>query len=363
MQNQDFKHNSKLAQILAQLREQIKQKYSFMEVCGTHTVSILKNGFRDYFKNKIDFLSGPGCPVCVTAQRDIDKIVCLAKQNVIIATFGDMIKVPGTKSSLEKEQAKGADVKIIYNPLQCIDLARKYKDKKIVFIGIGFETTAPVIAALVQDAYQKNIRNLFILPLLKTIPQAINFLLQSPKVNINGFLLPGHVSVIIGENPYKFINSKYQLACAIAGFEPLDIALAIKSLLSQIKDGNPKIDNVYRRVVKKEGNPKAKVLIFKTFQKCDTYWRGLGIIPHSGLKLLDKYADFDADKNFSLEFEIEEKATGCICGDILAGIKSPLDCKLFGTKCTPDNPIGPCMVSIEGACSAFYKYGLTSINK
>ena len=359
---QKFKKNPKLQNLLTNIDHNLekiltkKEQINFMEICGTHTVSILKHGFRNYFTNRINFLSGPGCPVCVTSQYDIDKVIDLAQQGVHIAIFGDMMNVPGTTSSLEKEMAKGAKVDIVYNPLECLDLAQKSKEE-IVFVAVGFETTIPVIASLVLDAYENKIRNLSILNMVKTLPHILSFLLKNIELNLDGFICPGHVSVIIGEEPYKIITEKYNIPVVIAGFEPVDLALAVESLLDQIRTGKPKVVNRYRRMVKPEGNIKARELIDTVFEPADVKWRGFGKVPKTGLKLREKFIDFRAERKFNIKPPKSKKITGCICDQIITGKKKPVDCPLFIKKCNPNHPIGPCMVSMEGACSAYYKYG------
>ncbi len=332
------------------------RQYNFMEICGTHTVSIMKYGFRNYFKGRIKFLSGPGCPVCVTSQRDIDKVIALTKMGIRIVTFGDLIKVPGSKSSLEEQMTLGRKVDVVYNPLDCLKIATD-SDEEIVFIAVGFETTIPVIASLVLDAEKMGIKNFSILPLMKTIPNSLDFLLSNLENEIDGFICPGHVSVIIGEHPYRIIPEKYGIPCVIAGFEPVDIGLALESLLSQILTQNPIVDNRYKRVVKENGNPSAIGLITEVFEKTDVEWRGFGEISASGMKLREKFNEYDAENKFNIKIDTFLEPKGCICGEIVAGKKHPLDCTLFAKKCTPDSPVGPCMVSYEGACSAFYKYG------
>jgi len=357
-----FKNNPKLQNLLRNIDKNLqdilaqKDKINIMEICGTHTVSLLKHGFRNYFADRINFLSGPGCPVCVTSQHDIDKVIDLAKQGVHLAIFGDMMNVPGTKSSLEKEIAKGATVDIIYNPLQCLELA-KNSNEEIIFIAVGFETTIPVIASLVQDAQRMELKNLSILNLVKTLPNILDYLLNNLELNLDGFICPGHVSVIIGEEPYKIVTDDHNIPVVIAGFEPVDLTLGIESLLNQIKSDKPRVANRYKRMVKPEGNIKAQKLIQSVFKPADVEWRGFGFVPKTGLKLREKYRQFDANKKFDIKPEESKNITGCICDKIITGRKKPLDCPLFGTDCRPDNPIGPCMVSMEGACSAYYKYG------
>lgn len=327
----------------------------FMEVCGTHTVSILKFGFRQFFKDTIKFLSGPGCPVCVTSAKDIDKIIYLAQQGHHIVTFGDLIKVPGSHSSLEKEMAKGATVDVVYSPLDALEIAKK-TNKEVTFIAVGFETTIPVIASLVLDAYAQKLNNLSILCLVKTMPNVLRYLLTHLKGHIDGFILPGHVSVIIGSKPYEFIPKEYNIPCTIAGFEPVDLGLGVESLVDQIATGSVIVDNRYKRMVRPEGNRAAQLLISSVFQESDVSWRGFGMIPKSGLELQDEYLEFDAEKRFDVHVKDVEVKTACICGDIISGRKSPLDCSLFRKKCTPENPVGPCLFSLEGACAAYYKY-------
>ncbi len=357
-----FKNNPKLLNLLHNIDSSLenilaeKDQINIMEICGTHTVSLLKHGFRNYFTDRINFLSGPGCPVCVTSQYDIDKVINLAQQNVHLAIFGDMMNVPGTNSSLEKEIAKGAKVDIVYNPLECLKLARESKEE-IVFIAVGFETTIPVIASLVQDAKESNLQNLSIFTLVKTLPNILDFLLNNLELNLDGFICPGHVSVIIGEQPYKIITDEHNIPVVIAGFEPVDLALGIESLVSQIKNNHPRVENRYKRMVKKAGNVKAQNLINAVFKESEVEWRGFGAVPKTGLKLRADYKKFDADLKFDIKPAESKKIEGCICDEIITGKKKPIDCSLFRTACTPDNPIGPCMVSMEGACSAYFKYG------
>ncbi|HEX38094.1 MAG TPA: hydrogenase formation protein HypD [Candidatus Cloacimonetes bacterium] len=358
---QDFRNNPKIKQLLLKITSdlttlELERPLNLMEVCGTHTVSLLKFGFRHYFKDRIKFLSGPGCPVCVTSVHDIDKTISLAKKGYRIVTFGDLIKVPGSESSLEKEIAKGAKVDVVYNPLDTLRIAEQTKDE-IVFIAVGFETTIPVIAGLVLDAYSKSIKNLTVLSLVKTMPKVLRFLLDNLSGKIDGFIMPGHVSVIIGSEPYKFIPEDFNIPCTISGFEPVDLGLGIESLVRQIRANKPIVDNRYTRMVKKEGNPAAKHLIESVFEPSIVSWRGFGKIEGSGLTLRDEFEDFDAEEKFDIQVTEKVEQGGCICGDIISGKQSPLDCTLFRTACTPEHPIGPCMVSFEGACSAFYKYG------
>jgi len=357
-----FKNNPKLISLLEAIDTELEfilrdqQQLNIMEICGTHTVSILKHGFRNYFQSRINFLSGPGCPVCVTSQKDIDKVIELAKKRIQLVTFGDLIKVPGTETNLEKQISQGAKVDVVYNPLECLKIARQTNDE-VVFIAVGFETTIPVIASLILDAEKQGIHNLSILSLVKTMPNVLKFILADLDLNLDGFICPGHVSVIIGEEPYRIMPDEYGIPCTIAGFEPVDVGLGIESLISQIKYGRPFVDNRYKRMVTKEGNHAARRLIDSVFTESDVVWRGFGTVPASGLKLRNKYEKFDTEKKFEIDVKYSQKTKGCICGEIISGNKSPGDCNLFRKDCTPDTPVGPCMVSFEGACSAYYKYG------
>jgi len=332
--------------------------YRFMEVCGTHTMSIFRYGLKTKLGPNIELISGPGCPVCVTEDDYMDKAIDLSRQkNVIIATFGDMLKVPGSESSLEKEKSKGAAIKIVYSTLDALELAEKYQDKKIIFLGVGFETTTPTIAGSIMEAKKRGLKNYFVLSGHKLIPPALELLVTSGETNIDGFILPAHVSTIIGSRPYESLAAKYNLPCVITGFEPLDILQGIYMLIAQIKKKKPSIEIQYSRIAKKEGNVKAREAMNKVFEKKDTRWRGIGIIKASGLKIRKEFSEFDAEKAFNIKLKRSvKKRKGCLCGEILKGVKTPLNCKLFKKACTPENPIGACMVSSEGTCAAYYRY-------
>lgn len=328
-----------------------------MEVCGTHTVSIFRNGIRSLLPETISLLSGPGCPVCVTAQNEIDAFIELAKLNdVIIATFGDLIRVPGGNSSLQKEQAKGRDVRVVYSTFDAIELAKKNPDKKVIFLGVGFETTAPTISASILAARDLNLNNYFVISAHKLLPPALFALAKNKETKIDGFILPGHVSVIIGVNAYIPFFEKYNIPCVIAGFEPIDILQSILMLTKQIEDDAPKLENAYKRAVNFDGNPKALSTLDAVFETADATWRGLGVIPLSGLKIRKEYEAFDAQKVFGIEFSESEDPKGCACGEILLGLKIPPQCPLYKKTCTPIQPVGPCMVSSEGTCAAYYRY-------
>ncbi|MCX8014722.1 MAG: hydrogenase formation protein HypD [candidate division WOR-3 bacterium] len=341
---------------------ELKSPITIMEGCGTHTNVIAAAGIRQVLSKNIKLVSGPGCPVCVTAQSDIDWVVALAKtRKAIILTFGDLVKVPGTLSSLQNEKAKGADIRVVYSPLDGLEIARKER-KPVVFIGVGFETTAPTIAVAILKAQDKKIQNFYLVPYFKLIPPALRMIATNPNLKIDGFILPGHVSTIIGVKPYQFLAQDYKKPCVIAGFEPTDILEAILLLLNQIKNQEPKIEIQYHRSVKATGNRTAQQIMAEVFVKCDAEWRGLGMIRDSGLTLADKYQKFDARKHFDISVPMP-KPTSCRCSDELLGLISPFECRLFARKCTPAKPIGPCMVSSEGACAAYYKYNKDNSEK
>lgn len=348
--------------ILDKIKAISRREIKLMEVCGTHTVAIFRSGIRNILPDNISLISGPGCPVCVTSKEDIDKAVVISRQKgVILATYGDMFRVPGSRSSLEIEKANGADVRIVYSSLDALEIARRNPEKRLVLMGIGFETTSPTIASAIITAKKENLKNFYVLVFHKLIPPAMKAILDSGEMMINGFICPGHVSTIIGSYPYEFIAKDYNVGCVITGFEPVDILQGILMLVQMIESESPKVEIEYRRFVKPEGNPKALELINEVFNICDSKWRGLGVISNSGLTLKNEYAMFDADPVFDIKTdfndEYEEESLQCICGEILKGIKIPTDCGLFGNLCTPDTPVGPCMVSSEGTCSAYFKYG------
>lgn len=328
-----------------------------MEVCGTHTMSIFRSGIRTVLPERIALISGPGCPVCVTAQKEIDTFVELAGiSGVIVVTFGDLMRVPGTRSTLQKEKAGGKDIRIVYSASDAVDIACKNPDKKVVFLGVGFETTAPTIAASILSAKEMNIRNYSVYSAHKQVPPALAALMKTKGVKIDGFILPGHVSVIIGRNAYSQFFNRYRLPCVIAGFEPLDLLQAISMLTKQIEAGNAELENGYPRAVTAEGNLKAKKMLQEVFEIANAAWRGMGVIPDSGFNIRKEFEAFDAQKIFDIRVPEAEEPKGCACGDILRGLKIPPDCSLYKKYCTPLNPVGPCMVSSEGTCAAYYRY-------
>jgi len=328
-----------------------------MEVCGTHTMNVHRHGIRDVFPSNVRLISGPGCPVCVTPRHGLDTAIAYARDpEVIVATFGDMIRVPGSTSSLSDERSRGADVRIVYSQLDSIDIARKNPDKTVVFMGIGFETTVPGLAQTIIVAEKEGLKNFKALSLGKVIPPAMDLLASDPELNIHGFLGAAHVSTIIGLKPYEPIAEK-GIPVVVAGFEPADILAGIYSLLKQISEGRSEVENEYSRIARPEGNPKAVELIERVFEVVDSEWLGFGVIPKSGLRIRDEYVEFDAERSYPVEVEEEIKVTGCRCGEVLKGLIDPPECGLFGKVCTPSEPKGACMVSSEGTCAAWYKYG------
>jgi hydrogenase expression/formation protein HypD len=332
-----------------------------MEICGTHTHVIGRFGIKKLLPANVRLVSGPGCPVCVTSINDVDKALYLAAlKNVIFATFGDMLRVPGTnRTSLQKSRAEGADVRVVASAADCIDIAEKNKGKEVIMMGIGFETTAPTIAAAVDLSRKKGITNFSIFCVHKIVPPALKALIDDPSLNIDGFICPGHVSTIIGTDPYKVITEAGR-AAVITGFEPVDILEGILMIIGQIAEGKKEVAIQYTRGVKKEGNPRAREMMHRVFRTGDAEWRGLGKIPESGLALRDEYKMYDALERFEIPPIHSVEIKGCGCGDVLKGIMLPQQCSLFRKTCTPTNPIGPCMVSYEGTCAAYYKYHLDS---
>jgi hydrogenase expression/formation protein HypD len=330
---------------------------ALMEVCGTHTMAIARAGMRDLLPENIRLLSGPGCPVCVTSQSDIDRVIQLARNpEVTLLTFGDMMRVPGSETSLQECRSRGADVRVVYSPLDALQLARENPQREMVFLGIGFETTAPTVAHTIVEAQRLKVNNFSVLSLHKIVPPALEVIFSDAQMQLDGLICPGHVSLVIGLGPYDELVSKYHKPCVITGFGDEDILEGIYMLMRQIISGQARAEIQYRRVVKPHGNPIAQKLLSRVFQPVTARWRGLGAIPGSGLTIRDSYAHFDACRRFSIP-EIEEKTIkGCACGGILTGKISPAQCALFGKTCTPLNPVGPCMVSQEGACAAHYRY-------
>lgn len=331
-----------------------------MEVCGTHTFAIAKSGIREFLRGYVHLTSGPGCPVCVTSQDDIDAVLEIGRiKGVIITTFGDMVKVKGSDGkSLNDLRMNGGDVRVVYSPMDAVYIAKENPMSYVVFIGVGFETTAPTVAASVKYAFENNIKNFYVASFFKLVPPALRYLLDFKIGLIDGFILPGHVSVIIGRKSYDFIEKEYSVPSVISGFEPIDILRSIDMILDKKLKKESVIENEYTRAVNYEGNSYALSLINEIFEICDAKWRAVGVIKNSGYRFSKKYDIFDAIKRFSIHVEEKPEPKGCLCGQILLGLKKPTDCTLFGKRCTPNDAVGPCMVSSEGACAAWYRYGI-----
>lgn len=333
------------------------EQATLMEVCGTHTVAIARNGIRALMPEGVRLASGPGCPVCVTSNHDIDKVIALARvPEVIITTFGDMTRVPGSSSSLLAEQAAGRDVRIVYSPLDALKIAQENPDREVVFVGVGFETTTPLVAMVVKRAQAAGLKNFSVYGAHKNMPGALEAIINDPELKVDALILPGHVSTIIGMEPYKFLAEKYGIPGVITGFEPVDVLQGIAMIMRQLKEGRAEIEIAYARGVMEEGNPHALAAIDEVFETCPAMWRGLGEIPGSGYKIREEFADFDAMRRFAPQVEQTVEHKGCRCGDVLRGIMAPSECALFRKVCTPENPVGPCMVSGEGSCAAYYRY-------
>jgi len=352
----EYRDKELVLKLAGEIRRISTKQISLMEVCGGHTMSIQRFGLPSLLPATIRLLSGPGCPVCVSSRKYLDRAIAFSRlPEVIITTYGDLIRVPGSTSSLDIEKARGADVRIVYSVMDSLEIARKNPGSKVVFLGIGFETTAPASAAAVLSACRQNISNFFLFSAHKVMPPAMSALVEE-GVKIDGYIAPGHVSTITGTSIYRDISEKYRLGCVIAGFEPVDLMEAIMMLVRQIEDNDQKVEIQYRRAVKPEGNIKAREMLDEVFELRDDWWRGLGVLPASGLGIRKNYAGFDAEERLKVEVEPTREDKGCICGEILKGLKNPRECKLFAKGCTPQNPAGPCMVSNEGACHAYYRY-------
>jgi len=343
--------------LAARLATQLTRPVSIMEVCGTHTVAIARSGFRSVLPKSVRLISGPGCPVCVTAQADIDRIIALTYlSDTIIASFGDMIRVPGSSSSLSERKAEGAAVEVIYSPLDALRLAQSHPEKQVVLVGVGFETTTPLIAATIERALGLGLVNFSVIAAHKRVPPALKELVNDSEISLDALILPGHVSTILGVAPYSFLASDFCIPCVIAGFEPVDILQGIAQLLRQILENRAEIEIAYKRAVSIEGNTAALETIDRVFEVSDGLWRGLGLIPESGYTIREHFSRFDARQRFDIAVEPTVETHGCRCGEVLRGIITPNDCGLFGRACTPAAPYGPCMVSSEGSCAAWYRY-------
>lgn len=350
--------DSKLARGLIETIYRLAPEHAtLMEVCGTHTVAIARNGIRDLMPEGLRLASGPGCPVCVTCNRDIDTVIALARiPNVTITTFGDMTRVPGSTSSLLAEQAAGRSVEIVYSPLDALAFAKAHPEREVVFVGVGFETTTPLVAMAIKRAKAMGLSNFTVFAAHKNMPGALELLVGDPTLELDALILPGHVSTIIGAEPYRFLAEKYGIPGVITGFEPVDVLQGIAMLVRQLHEGRAEIEIAYARGVMPEGNPVALAAIDEVFEICTATWRGLGDIPGSGYRIRDEFANFDAVRRFEPDVEPTRDPKGCRCGDVLRARIAPNECPLFRTVCTPENPVGPCMVSSEGSCAAYYRY-------
>jgi len=354
----EFRQSELVPGLVSSIRHHATREARIMEFCGGHTVAIMKFGLRQLLPPTLTLTSGPGCPVCVTDNADLDKAIALAGlPNVIVASFGDMLRVPGSSSSLQEAKAAGGDVRIVYSTLDALTLARTNPEKSVIFIGIGFETTAPTVAASILQAAREGLNNYYVLSLHKLCPPVIKGLLDSGEINLQGLICPGHVSAIIGSRPWEFIARDYGIPCVVSGFEPLDILQSIEMLAQQVARDEARVEIAYRRGVNPEGNTIAINIMEQVFAPAPARWRGIGEVASSGLRLRPEFQRFDAELNFEFETEVTVIREGCICGDILRGMKSPTQCALFSRVCTPINPVGPCMVSSEGSCAAYYNYG------
>lgn len=352
----EYRDKDKILALSNQIKRISKSKIRLMEVCGGHTMAIQRFGLPDLLPETVELVSGPGCPVCVTSRSFIDKAIAISKlPDVIITTYGDLIRVPGSSTTLDKVKASGADIRIVYSVLDALTIAKQNRSKKVVFLGIGFETTAPGSAAGIIKAQMAGLFNFSVLSAHKIMPPPMAALIDE-GVDIQGYIGPGHVSTITGSHIFDFIPAKYRLGVVISGFEPLDLMQTVYMLVNQFETKKPSVEIQYSRAVKPEGNLKAKEILEEVFELRPDWWRGLGILAESGMGIREKYATFDAEKIFDIEPEPTKEDKGCICGTILKGIAKPTDCKLFGTACTPSEPVGACMVSNEGACAAHFKY-------
>jgi hydrogenase expression/formation protein HypD len=354
----EYRDKKLTAKLANQVRKAAIGNYMFMEVCGGHTAAIHRFGIPSMLPGNIKLISGPGCPVCVTSTDFIDKAISYSqRKDIIIATFGDLIRIPGSASSLEKMRAAGADVRIVLSALDALDIARYNPAKKVIFPGIGFETTSPGTAVTIKQALKDNVNNFYILCGHKVMPPAMEAIIRE-GVKLDGFICPGHVAAITGSAIFDFIPEKYSLGCVVAGFEPVDLLQSVLMLVLQSNTQAPKVEIQYNRVVTKSGNLIAQKNLSDVFEPCDVQWRGLGLLPLSGLTLRSDFRRFDIEYSLPLKIPLHKENELCICGEILRGLKTPGDCSLFGGLCVPGKPIGACMVSAEGSCNTWYKYKL-----
>ncbi len=329
----------------------------FMEVCGTHTVAISRAGLRAALRGLVELRSGPGCPVCVTDPAELDAMIGLAREpGVTVTTFGDMLRVPGSRGSLDDERTAGADVRVVYSPADAVELAAALPDRQVVFLGVGFETTAPAVALAGLMAAERGLGNFTIFAAHKVYPPALEALLADPGVRLDGFLLPGHATTVLGRRRLDFLAERHRVPAVISGFEPVDILAALHELLEQVVAGEARVVNAYPRLVREEGNPRAVAVIERLFASVYAAWRGIGVIPQSGLDFRPEWRHLSAQDRFRLEVAPGRPHPGCRCGDLMKGKAEPFDCRLFARAWRPERPFGPCMVSSEGACAAYYRY-------
>lgn len=356
----DFRRLPGAQKYLRAIREmELPREIRLMEVCGTHTMAIAKAGLRQLLPPGIQLLSGPGCPVCVTPAGVMDEVLRLSEiPGLILTTYGDLMRVPGSVpgDDLQRRRAMGADVRWVYSPMDALDIARDNPERQVVFLGVGFETTAPGTALAVLEAKRRGLGNFSLLCLLKRTEPALRTLIRRPDFRVDGFLCPGHVATIVGAEAFRFLPEEYGLPAVVSGFETGDLLAALYALLVQLRDGAPRLENEYTRAVRPGGNPAAQEMMAQALEPVADVWRGLGAIPESGLGLKAEFQDFDAARRFSFQPADKEGISGCRCGEIICGQRRPQDCPLFGKGCQPEHPIGPCMVSSEGACAAAYQY-------
>jgi hydrogenase expression/formation protein HypD len=354
----EFRDPALARRLLDDIAARSTRHVNLMEFCGGHTHAIFKFGIRQLLPPTVKLLSGPGCPVCVTANADLDRAIAIARlPEAITATFGDMLKVPGSRSSLQAARAEGADVRIVYSTLDAVQMAQQNPERSVVFLGVGFETTAPTVAAALLQAESLGLTNFYVLSMHKLTPPATQAILRAGEVRLSGIIGPGHVTTVIGSDAWQFLPRDHGLPVAVAGFEPLDILRGVRALVEQIESDQPGVTNTYARSVRPEGNQTALKVMYRVFEVCDADWRGLGTVPGSGLALRQAYARFDAARAFPVDPGPIREHKGCRCGEVLRGVVSPPECALFRHGCTPQTPIGPCMVSAEGACAAYFMYG------
>lgn len=356
---EEFRLPKECAALLSKINAMELPPIRLMEVCGTHTMAIAKSGLRFGLNKSVKLISGPGCPVCVTPAGAMDEVLRISgEKDVIVTSYGDLIRVPGSQpgDNLARRRALGADVRVVYSPMDAVEIAAQNLSKKVVFLGVGFETTAPGTAIAVMEAESRGIDNFFLISMLKRTEPALRALIAGDDFRVDGFICPGHVATIVGAEAFRFLPKEFGLGAVVTGFETSDVLTGIYKLICQVRDGAPRLENEYTRAVSPEGNTAAMSILNSVFSPCDDVWRGLGFIENSGMALRNRYERYDGARYFGFAPTDKEDTTACSCGDIICGRKNPEECRLFGKACTPDRPVGPCMVSSEGACAAAYHY-------